>query len=916
MLLRRHDAELGTLRRLHRDSLAGKGSVVLIRGTVASGKTELLHAAGRELVAHNTLVISATCSRVESLVPLHCFRQIFNHPALRTESNADVAGMLDQLAEAAPPSAAVSERTERAVCAALLQLAQRQPVVITLDDLHDADDAALRCLLRLSNRLRSARILLVLTAAIRPEAPPPLLAEITRPTHCHRHWLAPLDQDGVKTVLAEHLGPEIAHRLAAAAHELTGGNPLLLRGLIDDYRCAGTPGQLAVGEAFADAVSNCVFRAGSTALRTAQALAVLDAESPALLTQLADLHPAVTAKAVSTLQTSGLIADHQFRHPRAHTAVLATMTRQQRAEMHHQVAVLLHGEGAPASVVGRHLLAARDTGQARLAMLRRVAQEALMEGEPALAQRCLRMMEQASENADEQAAILADRAEIEWQRNPQFALHYVDRLVADVRAGYTTGRRALLPVKYLLWAGWVDEAVALLDEYEGNPAIGLSRGQVAAERSWLSFVFPRHRRDVPASRRSADRSATPVSADVHELAAEALAMAMDRSTGTEVVSRAEQVLQCWRPGDAALAPVLAAVSALLISDEFGKAVFWCDTMVQHATARQTAVWHGLFLAARAVAHMRRGDLVLAERDSAQALAELPAAGWGVAVGLPLGTLLAAATEMGRLDEAQAHLAVPVPEGMLDTSYALGYLQARGQYYLTTGRPESALRDFQACGALLVEWSVDLPVLAPWRTDCARALVELGRHDEARELVLRQLMILGEGTSRTHAISLHMLARTSALAERPVLLRQAIEIFKRCDARLELARALADLGLVLSELGQHQQATATVFWAHEQAERCGAVRLAERLAVADRTGTADDCRSGTELDPLAKLSDAERRVAGLAARGHTNQQISRRLHVTVSTVEQHLTKVYRKLSIRRRTDLGVFIAAGLSESAFS
>ena len=54
--------------------------------------------------------------------------------------------------------------------------------------------------------------------------------------------------------------------------------------------------------------------------------------------------------------------------------------------------------------------------------------------------------------------------------------------------------------------------------------------------------------------------------------------------------------------------------------------------------------------------------------------------------------------------------------------------------------------------------------------------------------------------------------------------------------------------------------------------------------------------------LTSLSEAERRVATLAANGYTNRQIAIRLHVTMSTVEQHLTRVYRKLNISRRTDL--------------
>jgi DNA-binding NarL/FixJ family response regulator len=55
-------------------------------------------------------------------------------------------------------------------------------------------------------------------------------------------------------------------------------------------------------------------------------------------------------------------------------------------------------------------------------------------------------------------------------------------------------------------------------------------------------------------------------------------------------------------------------------------------------------------------------------------------------------------------------------------------------------------------------------------------------------------------------------------------------------------------------------------------------------------------------PASLLTEAEMRVAALAALGYTNREISKRIHVTISTVEQHLTHVYRKLSVTRRTEL--------------
>ncbi len=54
--------------------------------------------------------------------------------------------------------------------------------------------------------------------------------------------------------------------------------------------------------------------------------------------------------------------------------------------------------------------------------------------------------------------------------------------------------------------------------------------------------------------------------------------------------------------------------------------------------------------------------------------------------------------------------------------------------------------------------------------------------------------------------------------------------------------------------------------------------------------------------LGALSSAERKVADLAVLGHTNRSISAMLCIPVSTVEQHLTRAYRKLGIQQRAQL--------------
>jgi DNA-binding CsgD family transcriptional regulator len=52
-----------------------------------------------------------------------------------------------------------------------------------------------------------------------------------------------------------------------------------------------------------------------------------------------------------------------------------------------------------------------------------------------------------------------------------------------------------------------------------------------------------------------------------------------------------------------------------------------------------------------------------------------------------------------------------------------------------------------------------------------------------------------------------------------------------------------------------------------------------------------------------LTETEARVARLAAAGRSNKEIATELFMGVSTVEAHLSHVYRKLGIRSRAGLG-------------
>jgi DNA-binding CsgD family transcriptional regulator len=56
--------------------------------------------------------------------------------------------------------------------------------------------------------------------------------------------------------------------------------------------------------------------------------------------------------------------------------------------------------------------------------------------------------------------------------------------------------------------------------------------------------------------------------------------------------------------------------------------------------------------------------------------------------------------------------------------------------------------------------------------------------------------------------------------------------------------------------------------------------------------------------VVPLTDREREIALLAAAGHPSRAIAERLYLSVRTVDNHLARIYDKLGVSSRADLGV------------
>jgi DNA-binding CsgD family transcriptional regulator len=115
-----------------------------------------------------------------------------------------------------------------------------------------------------------------------------------------------------------------------------------------------------------------------------------------------------------------------------------------------------------------------------------------------------------------------------------------------------------------------------------------------------------------------------------------------------------------------------------------------------------------------------------------------------------------------------------------------------------------------------------------------------------------------------------------------------------ECPFEAGRSRLALGQVYRRAGYKGLASETLNKAAAAFAELGIPRWAER---------ARDEAGRVGLRPASStLTETERRVAELVGSGRSNQETAAELFMSVKTVEANLTRIYRKLSIRSRTEL--------------
>jgi DNA-binding NarL/FixJ family response regulator len=93
---------------------------------------------------------------------------------------------------------------------------------------------------------------------------------------------------------------------------------------------------------------------------------------------------------------------------------------------------------------------------------------------------------------------------------------------------------------------------------------------------------------------------------------------------------------------------------------------------------------------------------------------------------------------------------------------------------------------------------------------------------------------------------------------------------------------------------------------------GAIRtVASGQSLLDPRSTAQMLehlrRNVNRKDPLADLSDQERKILELIGDGLTNRQIGERLFIAEKTVKNYVSSLFAKLGMQRRTQAAAFAA---------
>ena len=329
------------------------------------------------------------------------------------------------------------------------------------------------------------------------------------------------------------------------------------------------------------------------------------------------------------------------------------------------------------------------------------------------------------------------------------------------------------------------------------------------------------------------------------------------------------------------------ISACEELGDLDRAAEWTEATMRWAEAHPFAIFPGICRVHRAVVLKRRGSLVDAEREAAQACEEL--------IGSHVGNSAAAYAEagdicrrLGELDRSQAAFEraqelsgrpcgglalLRLAQGRVDAALSVvtGCLRERGSNQLARAELLSVL--------------VHVAIAARDLPSAAEALVELQAiADTFATPTLEANVLSSRGRLE--------LARGDAASACDTL-QEAADRWRSLEVPYEVATARTLLGQALRETGDEASAIASFEAATGIFAQIGAHLEARQV-------------SGEERVPApAGLTDREVEVLRLVASGMTNNDIASAVFLSAKTVSRHLSNIFTKIGVSSRSAATAF-----------
>lgn len=880
-------AALATLRGIQ----SGLNRVVLISGETGIGKSHFARTAAEQLTAEGFGVAWGRADPVERAVPYAAIAQVLTS----LQRGADTLRWVTESGEEA-----VLLEVYRPVAALLEEAAARGPLVIVIDDLHYADVDTLRLIGFLARRLQAAPIGWLLTARSPTTDPVPGLAEfrqqLREDDRLDEIVLTPLPPSDIAGLIEEVLGRAPEPAVQDAIIDRVAGNPLFA------IQVALSMGEIKPGAALVPSVSRRValleriFPLGGTARTVARIAAVLgevdqdDLEGVGALLgiDVDSIRDGFDRLVGADLLRPASTGRHQFVHDLVGEVLYADLGPGEGRRIHGAAAKTLldrRSRGVPVDPVelARHLSLASIGADADAADALTEAGDALVRVSPRSAsQRYRQAIQHLPAGTPARASLYVRLAR---------ALHRAaapEEVVKACRDGLieATGSERDHLTRYLATAladaGAIGDALEIVD-----------RELVASEQSFelnnTRTLFLRLLGDFDGAQASIERSAAVVRTGAERLAvlSQQLHLAPDlgarRAEAEATLQDIERLLPSLDPDSRLLGHVHIAGASI-----------------------------GMGQLHRGNDHLAAADTL--ERQGARVIE------WSWTFAPRVVALVRAAA----WDEAFQYY----ERGALEFNAGLRLLARNAAAFpvLEALRHRGDAESLRRC----VEDVIDIGVYGPLATDFARAqldllegklpsaverlgrIVEGWRHPSVLRLAaLYSLLEAGEGADVDVPCILEML-RLDAEANGTVFaraLRGIAELRHGGDVEVGVA-ALAEVrdhGLRQYEMLLQLEAgvrgvepDTNLRAAYDAFVAVGAVAYIARAEVEMR-------RAGVRVPSRRKgdrfaLTEAELRVAVLAAEGLTNRAIAEKLAYSVNTIETYLSRIYSKTGCANRVEL--------------